>query len=113
MFIFSFNKIEDVSNGRENIYCGNFKSFSWLSDTNAILVTFFTNPVVVYHGFRAKYEAVQRVDGKSSIEKIVTLFLKSRQVSIKVETNYSLRCYRKQTFKFKFCKSVFFFSRSN
>ncbi|XP_033645745.1 cubilin-like [Asterias rubens] len=58
-----FVLIEDVSNGRENIYCGNFKSFSWLSDTNAVLVTFFTNPVVVYHGFRAKYEAVQRVDG--------------------------------------------------
>ncbi|XP_022082803.1 cubilin-like [Acanthaster planci] len=55
-----FVQVEDVTNGRKNVFCGHYSYFSWLSDTNAVLVTFFTNPVIVYHGFRAKYETVVR-----------------------------------------------------
>ncbi|XP_038071358.1 cubilin-like isoform X3 [Patiria miniata] len=55
-----FVLVEDITNGRKSIFCGHYSYFSWLSDTNAVLVTFFTNPVIVYHGFRAKYETVTR-----------------------------------------------------
>ncbi|XP_072172020.1 cubilin-like [Diadema setosum] len=53
-------KVEDFYSRRFDVYCGKQHSFSWLSDSNEVWITFRTDAKQVYTGFLLAYELMDR-----------------------------------------------------
>ncbi|XP_071489696.1 cubilin-like [Diadema antillarum] len=53
-------KVEDFYSRRFDVYCGKQHSFSWLSDSNEVWITFRTDAKQVYSGFLLAYELMDR-----------------------------------------------------
>ncbi|XP_033645993.1 cubilin-like isoform X2 [Asterias rubens] len=53
-------KVEDILAGSSISYCGKLPTFTWFSETNAVLLKFVTDADENYKGFSASYRTLER-----------------------------------------------------